>query len=164
MRRMWLVGMPGAGKTTVGRAVATQLGVEFTDTDELVESMVGRSIATIWSEDGESIFREFETIVVSGLGDVTGVISSGGGAILEPRNRAVMSGMVVWLEARPETIASRLDGNSNRPLLAGVMVDRIVETLTAREALYASIADHRVSTDTVTIDEVVSEVVSLWPG
>lgn len=162
MSQLWLVGMPGSGKTTVGRQVAERIGVPFHDTDELVESLAGVTVSELWTDSGESGFRVLEKIVVSGLEDVTGVIATGGGAVLEPDSRMAMKGTVVWLVASEDTIRARLEGQSERPLLAGRGADGVGVLILTRRSIYEAVADHQVLTDGRTIDEVVSQVVGLW--
>lgn len=164
MSTIWLVGMPGSGKTSVGRRLAEYLGTDFTDTDDLIEEIAGVPVPAIWDEHGESEFRELEARAIAGLEGRQGVIASGGGAILDARNRVVIHGIVVWLQATPATIAARLEGDTYRPLLAGVLLERLTETAIARESIYAGIADHVVVTDGRSVEEVVAEVAELWPN
>lgn len=161
MTRLWLVGMPGSGKSTVGRAVADRLKVDFTDTDELVETLAGQSIPELWANHGETRFRDLESIVMAGLGDVQGVIATGGGAVLDPESRTMLDGTVVWLEATVETLESRLADESERPVLEGPP-GGVARMLLMRTPVYARSALHRISTDGRSIDDIAREVVALW--
>lgn len=119
---VWLVGMPGSGKSTVGRAVAARLGARFEDTDRVLERRAGRTAAEIFADEGEAWFRRLESEVVVELAAEDGlVVSCGGGAVLDPANRRAMrrSGIVVLLEVPVEALAARLERSGPRPVLAG---------------------------------------------
>lgn len=145
-RHLVLVGMMGAGKSSVGRRLALRLGRPFVDTDHLVEERSGRSVGDIFSTDGEAAFRVLEAQVVrDALGsDPWAVIAFGGGAVLDPENRtrARAAGLVVWLRAEPRDLARRVaaaqgrSGGSARPLLAagGSSPAAIIEALAAERA------------------------------
>jgi len=115
-----LVGMMGAGKTAVGRALAQRLDVPFLDSDAEIEKAANMSIAEIFSRDGEPFFREKEAQVIERLLDEKrGILSTGGGAYLAERNRAVISqkGVAVWLDADLSLLWSRVKHKDTRPLL-----------------------------------------------
>ncbi len=115
-----LVGMMGAGKTAVGRTLAAQLGVDFLDSDHEIEIAADRSIAEIFSRDGEAFFREKESQVIERLLEGTpGVLSTGGGAFLAPRNREMITakGVSIWLDAGLEVLWERVRHKNTRPLL-----------------------------------------------
>nr|WP_319948002.1 shikimate kinase [uncultured Shimia sp.] len=115
-----LVGMMGAGKTAVGRALAQRLDVPFLDSDAEIEKAANMSIAEIFSRDGEPFFREKEAQVIERLLDEErGILSTGGGAYLAERNRAVISqkGVAVWLDADLSLLWSRVKHKDTRPLL-----------------------------------------------
>jgi len=123
-----LVGLPGSGKSVVGRRLAHRHGATFVDLDERIERADGRSIPTIFAEDGETAFRDLERAVIADLGpadpdpSVVRVIASGGGAVVDPRNRWTLyrGRASVWLDGRPEVLAQRLRRSPNvRPLVAG---------------------------------------------
>jgi shikimate kinase len=117
--RLVVVGPPGAGKTTVGRLVAQRLGVGFVDTDEVVESRSGRTIPDIFLEDGEPTFRDLErAAVVDVLHSFEGVASLGGGAVMDPRTEADLTGhLVVYLDVGIADAARRVGFGQHRPLL-----------------------------------------------
>lgn len=124
MRALWLVGMMGSGKTTVGETVVRRLGLVFIDTDSHIESENQRSIAVIWETEGENAFRDLESELLVRLGS-TGqdcVVATGGGVVLRPGNIAVMreTGTVVWLTAEPGELVGRVSGSPSRPLLREV--------------------------------------------
>ena len=115
-----LVGMMGAGKTAVGKALATRLGVPFLDSDAEIEKAAAMSIAEIFARDGEAFFRDRETEVIDRLLDTSrGVLSTGGGAFLSERNRKLMSkkGVSVWLNADLKLLWNRVKHKDTRPLL-----------------------------------------------
>lgn len=115
-----MIGMMGAGKTAVGRALACSLGVPFLDSDAEIEAAAAMSIAEIFARDGEAFFRERETEVIDRLLDAgCAVLSTGGGAFLTARNRALISqkGVSVWLNADLPLLWSRVKHKDTRPLL-----------------------------------------------
>lgn len=136
-----LVGMMGAGKTAVGRALAEMLGVEFRDSDHEIEAAADRSIAEIFERDGESFFRARETEVLKRL--IEGepcILSTGGGAFLQPQNRSVIAekGAAVWLRADLELLWSRVRHKDTRPLLRTANPKKTLAALCeAREPFYA---------------------------
>jgi shikimate kinase len=115
-----LVGLPGSGKTTIGRLLARRLGFAFFDTDHRIEEVLGCSIRSYFEAQGEEAFREVESRVLDELtsGEAC-VLSTGGGIVLRPRNRARLRATchVVYLQSTPEELVLRLRGDSKRPLL-----------------------------------------------
>lgn len=141
-----LIGARGSGKSTVGRLVADRLGWAFEDADEALERAAGRSIAAIFADDGEPTFRDLEERTVAELtGRQELVLATGGGAILREANRRALRrfGLVVWLDADPETLAGRLrDDPGGRPSLTGRgVVEEVASVLERRRPLYAEVAD-----------------------
>lgn len=120
LKTVVLVGMMGAGKTAVGRTLAAQLGVPFRDSDHEIERAADRTIAEIFARDGEAFFRDKESQVIGRLLDgPPSVLSTGGGAFLAERNRAMISdrGVSVWLDADLDLLWSRVRHKDSRPLL-----------------------------------------------
>lgn len=162
---MWLVGAMGTGKSTVGRLAAAIVGVPFHDTDLIVEADAGTSVAEIWETEGEVGFRRRETAAMRSVAKEEGFIATGGGAVLEGRNREVMAGTVVWLRAGPRTILRRLGASRDRPLL-----DRedpgeaLLAIMAERAPIYERLASCRIDTDTMTVDEAAERVARLWPS
>ena len=145
---MVLVGLMGSGKTTVGRRLAALLDRAFVDADDALEARAGRPIAEIFQRDGEEAFRDLETAVLEELlrSPERPVIASGGGAVLRPANRALLAGddvTVVWLDAKPAFLASRIERKAHRPLLAGDETPRevLARLHGERAPLYAEVAD-----------------------
>ncbi|NOR30564.1 MAG: shikimate kinase, partial [Sulfitobacter sp.] len=115
-----LVGMMGAGKTAVGRALAVKLGVPFLDSDHEIETAANLTVPEIFERDGEPFFRKREAEVIARLLDEEpGILSTGGGAFLAPANRDIISakGVSVWLEADIDLIWNRVRHRNSRPLL-----------------------------------------------
>lgn len=156
-----LIGFMGAGKSVVGKQLARRLGRPFVDTDQVVEQRAGRPIPAIFEAEGEAGFRALERAVVAEVAGRRGqVIATGGGAVTDPANLAALrsSGLIVYLAARPETLAVRVAG-SDRPLLAGAAdpAARIREILERREAAYRA-ADVVIETDSLAVPAVVGAV------
>jgi shikimate kinase len=158
-----LVGAMGAGKTTVGRLVADALGVAFRDTDHDIEATEGRAVSDIFVDSGEARFRELEReAVVTALADHDGVLALGGGAVLDDRTRADLTGhRVVFLRVGLGDATKRVGLGASRPLLLGNVRGRIRQLIEERTPVYESVATHTVDTADLGIDEVVSRVVAL---
>jgi shikimate kinase len=156
-----LIGFMGTGKSSVGRLAATQLNFTFMDTDDLIESRVGKSVAEIFSQAGEKVFRELEAQVVADLGRTHNkVISTGGGLVMNADNLASLKehALVVCLWASPEMIWERVRGQSHRPLLQdGDGLAKVRELLAVREPVYKQ-ADVLVNTEYRSVKEVAQHV------
>ena len=168
MTHVVLVGLMGAGKTTVGAAVAERLSRPFVDTDDVVEATTGQSVADIFATGGEDAFRALERQAVADVcaAPVPSVIACGGGAVLDPTNRRRLreSGFVVWLQAPPAVLAERAGRSGTRPLLAGGGAQATLERLASvREAAYEAAADATVSTQHRSIAEVADAVIAKIP-
>ena len=164
---MILVGLPGAGKTTVGRIVAEHLGVRFAEVDALIEERVGLPIPKIFSDRGEGAFREYESEIVAELvaSDHARVIAPGGGWAAQAHSLDSVAGraLTVYLETTPATAAVRARNGVLRPLLGadeGAYEGRIAELHRTRQRYYSG-CDVSVSTDGRTPVEVAQEVVEL---
>ena len=162
MRVVVLTGFMGTGKSEVGKRLAKRLGRAFVDTDELVETRAGKSVAAIFRDDGESRFRTLEREAVADATARAGaVIALGGGAILDAENvaRVRASGVLVCLTASADTILKRIGDVRRRPLLAKGGDPRAnVERLLAERGDAYGAADLTVDTSTRTADEVVEEI------
>ncbi len=162
--RLVLVGMMGAGKTTVGRALADRLGWAFVDTDAEVEAATGRSVEERFAEAGEPAFRADErralATALSDGGPV--VVSAGGGAVVDEGSRRLLSrsATVVWLRADPTTLAARVGDGTGRPLLAGGAAAGLAALDARRRPLYAAVADVVVDVDDLDVDGVVGRVLA----
>jgi shikimate kinase len=153
-----LVGPPGAGKTTVGRALAASLGVAFRDTDADVEKAAGTTVADIFITHGEEHFRELEREAVrTALAEHEGVLALGGGAVLDAGTRSRLAGhRVVFLSVGLTDAAARVGMNQARPLLLGNPRAQLHRLLEERRLLYQEVATVIVVTDGIKVDEVVS--------
>lgn len=158
-----LVGLPGSGKSTIGRRLAKALGVGLLDTDVAIEQRTGRSIADIFATDGEQEFRRIEEDVVrAALADHDGVLSLGGGAVTSPGVHAALAGhTVVYLEISAAEGVRRTGGNTVRPLLAGPDRAEKYRALMAKRApLYRRVATMRVDTNRRNPGAVVRHILS----
>lgn len=161
-----LIGLMGAGKTTVGRRCAELLDRGFVDTDDLVTLTAGMAIPEIFATEGEAGFRTRERAALADAiaGPEPLVIACGGGAMVDPENRrAVRAAHTVWLEAEPAVLADRVerDGVAARPLLAGgAATATLIRLANARHDAYVAAADAVVTTDGRSVDEVAAEVVA----
>jgi shikimate kinase len=157
------VGAPGAGKSTVGPAVAALLGVPFADADTIIEQRAGKPIPEIFFDDGEDAFRlmERETIAAA-LSEFDGVLALGGGAILHEGTRDLLAGhAVVYLSVELSDAVKRVGLGAGRPLLSINPRATLKYLLDQRKPLYASVATHIVPTDGREIDDLAAEVAAL---
>jgi shikimate kinase len=155
-----LIGAPGAGKTTVGRLLAAQWGTGFRDTDLDVEATAGMPVSDIFIDQGEERFRELEReAVLLALAEHDGVLSVGGGAVLDPPTRAALSGhRVAYLVVSPAAAAKRVGLARDRPLLVGAPRQQLGALLKARAPLYTEVATVLVETDDRSPEDVAAAV------
>lgn len=159
-RTIVLVGAPGSGKSTVGKLLAAELGLEFVDVDTVIEQRAGKPISEIFVDDGEPAFRAMEQAATAELLGRPGVVSLGGGAVLsDVTRRALAEHQVVWLEVTASAAAERVGLTTARPLLLGNVRGRLIQLLNQRTPLYAEVASLRVPTDHRTADEVVATII-----
>lgn len=162
---LWLVGLMGAGKSTVGPLVAERLGLPFVDTDDLVERRSGRRIPDLFTDGGDA-FRALECDAIAEVAaGATAVVATGGGAVLDEANRIVMrrTGIVVWLRASAATLAARVGDGGGRPLLSGRDPLAHLGALAAdRREAYEAAAHEIIDVDGRDVQEVTEEVVTAW--
>lgn len=157
-----IIGAPGAGKTTIGRRTAERLHVPFADSDHLVEQDTGKKVADIFVDLGESEFRRLEAeAIAQALTSFTGVLSLGGGAVMNPSTREVLKGQtVIWLDVDLSSAAQRVGLNAARPLLVGNVRATLSDLMKQRTPLYQELATVTINTSGRSIREIVDEVVA----
>ena len=162
MSTIVLVGVPGAGKTTVGKLLAKNLGIDFFDSDQVIESRAGKSVSDIFTQDGEPAFRKLEHDVIVELLDSNNVVLAlGGGSLGNDETRAkVKDATTVWLVAGLAQAVDRVGMNRNRPLLLGNVRGQLADLMAAREPFYKEVAAIAVDTSKLIPSEVVTEIVS----
>jgi shikimate kinase len=155
-----LVGPPGAGKTTIGRLAAERLGVAFRDTDADVEAAAGKSIPEIFFDDGEEAFRRLERIAVeAALTEHGGVLSLGGGAVLDERTRDRLTPHnVAFLSVGLADATRRIGMSAARPVLALNPRAQLQQLLAARLPFYRAVASIEIATDGKTPEQVLEEL------
>lgn len=160
-RSIVLVGMMGAGKSSIGRRLATALGLEFVDADTEIERAANKTIPELFAEHGETYFRDGERRVIARLlGDGPQVLATGGGAFMDGETRAAIteSGVSLWLKADFDTLMSRVRRKSHRPLLKNADPEGVMRRLLdEREPVYG-LADITVGSRDVPHAEVVEDV------
>lgn len=163
--RVVLVGPPGSGKSTVAAVLAEVWGVAHRDTDDDVEVTAGKPVADIFVSDGEPAFRALErAAVLRAIREHDGVLSLGGGAVLDADSRAALAayadagGAVVFLDVSLAMAAPRVGFNQSRPLLLGNPRARWQALMTERRPVYEQVSTVRVVTDDLTPDEVAEQV------
>ena len=161
--RIVLIGPMGAGKSTVGSQLAQQLNLDFADTDQLIESDQGKSVSEIFIEDGEPHFRLVEeSIVIDALRDQMGVLSLGGGSVMNEEVQKVLSnceGKKVFLDISLAAVASRVGFDTARPLLMVNPRQKWSELMSNRRATYESLADVKIDVSDMSVDQVVSKII-----
>lgn len=161
MKNLVLIGMPGSGKTKMGRLLSARFGLPLVDTDELVVQRLGRTVAELFAEEGEQGFRDRETAAVKEAAALAGaVISTGGGVILREENMAALraSGVVFFRDRAPKAIVG--EDHSGRPLLKGD-AERVYRLYEERLPLYCRYADHIIP-HTDTYEEAAEQIATLF--
>ncbi|MGF1478470.1 MAG: shikimate kinase [Cyanophyceae cyanobacterium] len=162
---VFLIGMMGTGKTTVGRLLAQRLSYRFFDTDDLVERVTKQTISEIFKHQGEESFRRLESQVLAELSAYTqSAIATGGGIVLKQLNWSYLHhGLVVWLDAPVEILVQRLANDTSRPLLSEVdLAHKLSSLLKERRSLYAQ-ADLRITIEKQTPEQVVAQIIEQIP-
>lgn len=158
MENIILIGMPGCGKSTIGKLLAERTGRKFADSDERVAALAGKTIPEIFAEDGESIFRDWETKALAELGKQSGlVIATGGGCVTKTRNYNLLhqNGTIFWLQRNLDALPT--DG---RPLS---QAKRLEEMYQIRKPMYEAFADHTVQNNG-DIDHCIAQILHVWEG
>lgn len=158
-----LVGLPGSGKSTVGRQLARRLQLPFVDSDHAIEDRLGCSIREYFEREGEDKFRDIEQEVLDDLTrNHTGVLSTGGGSVLRPANRAHLKerGKVIYLKSTPDELFRRLRHDLNRPLLqVSDPLGRLRDLFQARDPLYRETAHFLLETGRPSVATLVNMIV-----
>ena len=161
-QNLFLIGMPGAGKTTVGRALARHLGKPFHDSDHEIEMRTGVRVAVIFEIEGEGGFRRREAEIIERMTALENVVlATGGGAVLDPLNRQHLKdrGFVVYLHAAPRELWRRTRHDKSRPLLQGSDPrSRLEDIYRLRDPLYRETADLVIDTGRQSASVLVGEL------
>jgi shikimate kinase len=161
--KLFLVGMPGSGKTTIGRQLSRRLGLPFMDSDQIIEERLGCSIREYFEHCGEEAFRDVEQKVLDDLTACSeGVLSTGGGAVLRQTNREHLNarGQVIYLHASAEDLHRRLRHDTARPLLqVEDPLARLRSLLAARDPLYRQAAHFVIETGRPSVPMLVNMIV-----
>jgi shikimate kinase len=157
-----LIGLPGSGKSTVGRQLARRLQVPFSDSDHIIEQRLGCSIREYFEREGEASFRDLEQTVIDELTQAPpGVLSTGGGVVLRPPNRDNLRGRthVIYLNSSPEELFRRLRHDKNRPLLqVADPLQRLRDLYAVRDPLYRETAHFSVDTGRPSVASLVNMI------
>ncbi len=160
-----LIGPPGSGKSTIGKALSRKLNLSFTDTDDLIEARTGTSISQIFIDQGEPWFRELEQEVLQDeVSKLDGVLSLGGGAPLSDSAQTLLrnaSATIIYLDVSLATAAPRVGFNRDRPLLLNNPRGSWQALMDKRRPIYEELATHIVNVDERAPREIVEEIVSL---
>jgi shikimate kinase len=161
-----LVGAPGAGKSTVGALLGERLGLPFADSDTLIEARAGKTVPEIFFDEGEPAFRQLEKdTIAEALTRFDGVLSLGGGSILDPDTRAALAGHpVILLSVSFPAAIKRVGLGAGRPLLSINPRATLKHLMDQRLPLYREVAAHTVDTDEREPEDIVDEVAGLLKG
>lgn len=163
---VFLIGMMGAGKTTVGRLLAQQFGYGFLDTDSVIEQVAGKTITSIFTDEGEEAFRQLESQVLSEVSARTHLVVATGGGIVQRRfNWSYLHyGLIVWLDAPVEVLIERLQDDDTRPLLQGTEPAQALQRLLEeRRSLYAEADLHVSINGSDTPEQLTSRIIGEIP-
>ena len=163
-----LIGLPGSGKSTVGRQLARKLSASYLDSDQLIEQRLGCSIREYFEREGEAAFRDVEESVLADTVNVHAnnasqnlVLATGGGAVIREANRRLLhhAGRVVYLRSSPEDLYKRLRHDKNRPLLQGVdPMLRLRDLYAQRDPLYRETAHFQIETGRPSVAMLVNKI------
>lgn len=169
-----LIGLPGSGKSTIGRQLARRLQLPFFDSDHVIERQLGCSIREYFEREGEDRFRDVEASVIDQLTQTPGcILATGGGVVLRPANRQHLHerGQVVYLNSSPDELFRRLRHDKSRPLLqVADPLDRLRELFTLRDPLYRETAHFIIETGRPSVATLVNmilmqlELAGVLPG
>lgn len=164
---VYLIGMMGSGKSTVGQLLAEKLGYRFFDSDVLIERVMGQTINEIFANQGEGKFREIESQILGELSAYAkSVVATGGGIVLKPQNWSYLrQGLVIWLDVPLDVLMSRLEADNTRPLLKEQNPqEKLISLLEQRRSLYAEADLHIQIQMGQTPEEIVSQIQQQIPS
>ncbi|MFJ8527865.1 shikimate kinase [Bacillus sp. NPDC094106] len=159
MKSIYITGYMGAGKTTIGKALSKELDIAVVDTDQKIEEKQGKLIRDIFAEEGENIFRQYESEMLRSLSTSNMIITTGGGIVERAENRQWMkeNGTVVYLYCDPYVIAERLREDTTRPLFQKENIEAFVKKFENRRAYYEE-ADIHIDTTNKSVEEIMEEL------
>ncbi|HHT82364.1 MAG TPA: shikimate kinase [Acholeplasmataceae bacterium] len=157
--RIYLIGLPGVGKSTIGKIISKILNLEFHDTDKLIELEENMTPKEIIEKFGESHFRNVETEILGLTDELEGVIACGGGIVERKENKRLFHGVVVYLKVDPKDLIFSKDDINSRPLLKESGIEKLYEK---RAAKYLDFADYVVDVTSKSNDEVADEVIKYY--
>ena len=164
-KNIYLVGLMGSGKTTLGKILSKKIDKQFYDSDQVIEEKLGVEVPIIFEYEGEAGFREREKDILKELVGIQNIVlATGGGIILSKSNRDLLAqnGIVVYLKSNQKDLILRMKNDKTRPLLQNGNIEEIIKTLCKeREPLYEEIADFEITTKNKKIHEVVNEIMSV---
>ena len=164
-KNIYLIGLMGSGKTTLGKILSKKLDKQFYDSDHVIEEKLGVDVPMIFEYEGEAGFREREKDILRELVNKQNIVlATGGGIILSKSNRDLLSdnGIVIYLKSNQKDLIKRMKNDKTRPLLKDGNIDEIIKKLCKeREPLYEDIADFVIMTKNKRIHEVVNEIIEI---
>ncbi|MDD3832259.1 MAG: shikimate kinase [Clostridia bacterium] len=161
MKNLALIGMPGSGKTIVGKLLAQTLKCKFIDTDTLIEKLEDCSIADLINDKGVEYFRSVESQVLQlAVKQKRSVISTGGGIVLSRRNNDCLDEncIIIYLRTSTATLYNRVKGNADRPLLCDDVKEQLELIYAQRRLMYEGNADLTIDTDNLTVEQVAGQI------
>ena len=162
MTAIVLVGLMGAGKSSVGSVVAARTGMAFVDVDVAIAEQTGKTVRQLWEQGGEPAYRRLESkVVLDTLGENPDVVlAAPGGVILDPSVRDALTGaFVVWLRTDPATLSSRVRQDDHRPLLGEHPLDVLTDMAHERSGLYEEVAELTIDTDSQDVETIANRIV-----
>jgi shikimate kinase len=164
-KNIYLIGLMGSGKTTLGKILSKKLDKDFYDSDQVIEEKMGVNVPMIFEYEGEAGFREREKDILKELVSKQNIVlATGGGIILSESNRDLLAknGIVIYLKSNQKDLVLRMKNDKTRPLLKNGNVELIIKKLCQeREPLYEQIADFEIATKNKRIHEVVNEIIRI---
>lgn len=163
--RIILIGPPGAGKSSIGQALAQRLKLTFADTDQLIEEDQGKSVSDIFVDDGELYFREIEqSVCLSAFAHQSGVLALGGGAVLDivtQRELMKLNSSIIFLDVSLKVVAPRIGFNRDRPLLLNNPRQKWQALMDIRRPVYVELATLCYDVEEKSVNEIVNELLNL---